>query len=119
MEASNRGDWDAVFELLDPDIEWGYQPAHPELPSFRGHDGVRDFLSLWADAWDEYRFEPEEFVEVGDSVVVGGRECGRPKGGEEEIDQEVYAVWTLRDGKAVRYRLFTRRSEAMLAAAES
>jgi ketosteroid isomerase-like protein len=119
MEAFDRGDWEEFFNLLDPDIEWGYQPAHPEVPGFRGHDGVREFLSLWADAWDEYRFEPTEFVEVGDSVVVDGRECGRPKGGGPEIDQQVHAVWTLRDGKAVRYRLFMERAQAMLSAAES
>lgn len=117
MAAFDRSDWEAVFELLDPDIEWGYQPAHPEVPSFRGHEGVRDFLALWAEAWDEYRFEPEELVEVGDSVVVGGRERGRPQGGGAEVDHEVYVVWTVRGGKAVRYRMFTDRSEAMMAAA--
>jgi ketosteroid isomerase-like protein len=117
MAAVDRDDWDAVFELLDPEIEWGYQPAHPEVPSFHGHEGVREFLSLFAEAWEEYRFEPEELIEAGDSVVVAGRERGRPRGGGAEVDQEVFAVWTLRDGKAVSYRLYTERQEALQAAA--
>ena len=59
-----------------------------------------------AEAWDDYRFEPNEVIEAGDNIVVVGRETGRERGTDKRIDHEIAAVWTVRNGKAVRYRLY-------------
>jgi ketosteroid isomerase-like protein len=56
---------------------------------------------------------PEEFVDLGDSVVVTVRLRGRGRGSGVEIDALFYDVYTLRDGKIVRMDQFTERSEAL------
>jgi ketosteroid isomerase-like protein len=70
------------FDILDPGAEW--QPdendVDPEL--LHGHDEIRDFFERHAEPWEEFRWEPREFHDVGDQVVVigeihaRGREAG-------------------------------------------
>ena len=66
--------------------------------------------------WDDYRLMPEEFVDMGDRVVVTVRLGGRGRGSGVEIDARFYDVYTLRDNKIVRMDQFTERSEALAAA---
>jgi ketosteroid isomerase-like protein len=69
-------------------------------------------LAHWKAEWDDYEVMPEEFVDMGDSVVVTVRLRGRGRGSGVEIDARFYDVYTLRDGKIVRMDQFTERSEA-------
>ncbi len=74
-----RGDFHAFFEWLDPEIEWRGPPEFPDLgePRF-GHQGVREYVAILFEAIEDYRMEPEEFIDVGgDQVLVFSREGGR------------------------------------------
>jgi hypothetical protein len=48
------------------------------------------------------------------AVRISGR--GKRSGVEIEIDMPLWQVWTLRDGKAVRWRIFRSKQEALEAA---
>jgi ketosteroid isomerase-like protein len=102
-------DVEAALPYADPGIVWN--PIE-ELPT-QGHDAVRASLAHWKAEWDDYRVMPEEFVDLGDSVVVTGRLRGRGRGSGVEIDALFYDVYTLRDAKIVRMDQFTERSEAL------
>jgi uncharacterized protein len=102
-------DVEAALPYADPDIVWN--PIE-ELPT-QGHDAVRASLAHWKAEWDDYRVMPEEFVDLGDSVVVTVRLRGRGRGSGVEIDALFYDVYTLRDAKIVRMDQFTERSEAL------
>jgi ketosteroid isomerase-like protein len=100
---------DEAMPYADPDIVWN--PIE-ELPT-QGHDAVRASLAHWKAEWDDYKVMPEEFVDMGDRVVVTVRLRGRGRGSGVEIDARFYDVYTLRDGKIVRMDQFTERSEAL------
>ena len=102
-------DVEAALAYADPGIVWN--PIE-ELPT-QGHDAVRASLAHWKAEWDDYRVMPEEFVDLGDSVVVTVRLRGRGRGSGVEIDALFYDVYTLRDAKIVRMDQFTERSEAL------
>jgi ketosteroid isomerase-like protein len=102
-------DVDEALTYADPGIVWN--PVE-ELPT-QGHDAVRTSLAHWKAEWDDYRLTPEEFVDLGDRVVVTVRLGGRGRGSGVEIDARFYDVYTLRDGKIVRMDQFTERSEAL------
>jgi ketosteroid isomerase-like protein len=93
----------------DPGIVWN--PVE-ELPT-HGHDAVRTSLAHWKAEWDDYKLVPEEFVDMGDSVVVTVRLGGRGRGSGVEIDARFYDVYTLREDKIVRMDQFAERSEAL------
>ncbi len=71
--------------------------------------------AFWAE-FEAQRIEIEEAMAAGSDVVVGVRFYGRGKRSGLEIDAPAWHVWSLREGKAVRWRLFRTKQEALEAA---
>src|SRR5919198_5997422 len=72
MDAHARRDWDTVFALYDPDIEWDQSrnPYAIDLPTTgRGHDAVRAWFRRMGEAWELYSYEDEGMAEAEDHVV--------------------------------------------------
>jgi len=115
-----RGDFEvALFEWLDPEIDWRGPKEFPDLAESRfGHDGVREYIAVLTEALEDYRMNPEEFIDAGgDQVLVFSREGGRGRGsGAEVLTQPTAHLWTLRSGKAIRLRSYWERSDALKAA---
>jgi uncharacterized protein len=117
LSAFDRADYEAALEALDREIEW-------QVPSgvaigeqvYGGRDEVRRGFAEWLGAWDTYRFEPEEILDHGDHVVVGGMQIGRGRGSGAEVRLPTLSVFTLRDGKVTRHRSYGDRTEALEAA---
>jgi ketosteroid isomerase-like protein len=86
-EAFNRRDYDAIIPLLDPGIEYR-MPMDPlrQYPTFRGHDGAREFYALLEREFDEFRADIESIHRLGDVISVTGRMTARPRGfGADEV----------------------------------
>src|ERR671911_147660 len=111
-EAGSRGDWDGVLDTMHPNVVW----KTVRTGTHRGHEEVRRFFADMTAAFEEVAFEPEEFFERGDQIVVFLRLRARPSGAGEAIENRVGHLWTVRDGKAVRCETFPRREEALEAA---
>jgi ketosteroid isomerase-like protein len=107
------------FEFLDPEIEWFGPREFPDLAEPQhGHEGVRRYIETIAEALEDYRMVPEQFIDAGgDRVLVFSREGGRGRGsGAEVFTQPTAHLWTIRDGKAVRMESYWERSDALEAA---
>ena len=107
MELARRGmeSMEAFFSLLDECIVADVR-AFP-LPDYSGLVVGRDkFIEMsrhyWG-AWEDYRVEPEEFIDAGQSVVVGIHERGRGKGSGVQLDRRWAYIWTFREGRIVRW----------------
>ena len=57
---------DPVSGLLfcDPDIEWDGTNL-PDGKVARGHQAVVEHATRWAEMWDDWRIEPERFIDAG------------------------------------------------------
>ena len=77
---------------------------------------MNEMTQLWADLDDifsEYSLVPEEFATVGDDYVVVTIKVGfRMRGSDARIEQRVFHVWNVRDGKPRETRAFGNRDEA-------
>jgi len=102
---------DEALNYADPDILWN--PIE-ELPT-QGHSAVRASVARWKAEWDDYEMTPEEFVDMGESVVVTVSLGGRGRVSRVPIDARFYDVYTLRDGKIIRMDQFAERSHALAA----
>ncbi|MGH2979962.1 MAG: nuclear transport factor 2 family protein [Solirubrobacterales bacterium] len=111
-DAWNRRDWEELFSLLHPDMEW--MPMEGTLLGgpFRGHDQVREFLETLMDAWDEFRIELEDLVERDDQVLAFVRVRSRARDSGIELDERWAHLWTARDGLAARLQVFSDRRAA-------
>jgi ketosteroid isomerase-like protein len=107
-EAFARDDMEGVLADMHPDIEWHQAQGLPHGGYYRGLAEVRRniFDPLDEEWWDEFAADPEEFLDAGSDVVVLGRYRGIAKRTGKQLDVPFVHVWTLRDGKAVRFRQY-------------
>jgi ketosteroid isomerase-like protein len=112
-EAFNAREMEVVYASLDPEVVWEEWSAAPDARIYYGHDGVREFFDKLWESFDLLRFEPEEFIEVGDQIVVPTvvRVSGRGSGAEATLS--TVHVWTYRGGKGVRVRVYETKAEAL------
>ena len=84
---------------------------------YHGHEGVRAYWRNWLSAWSDLDFELQDVVDAGDEVVAlirNQRQWGRHSGIETEMPP--YAlVFTIRNGKVVRWRSFSDHGSALTA----
>ena len=115
-EAFDRGDIQVILNLMDSEIEIRVNQLLPDWEPRYGRDGFLSFLQAWLEPWETYRIEVDELIDVREKVLVVCREFGRRKDTGFEIEGRAYHVWTLRDGKGVRFDTYSERSEALEAA---
>jgi ketosteroid isomerase-like protein len=107
-EAFGRGDADGVMAVFDDNIRWEGANA-TEVPGGGTHDGKQAVMQMLGSIPENYeRFDvtTDDFLEVGDRVVVLFHLDGRTKSGNDVSVPGVH-VWDMRDGKAVRCQALT------------
>ena len=111
--AINRGDLSVVLELLHPEIEWREPAASLEGGTHHGRDGFERFLRGWLESFDGFRVEPEQVVERGDDLVVVVHQTGTGRASGLPVETRLAHVWTVADGKAVRWEAVADPEEAV------
>jgi ketosteroid isomerase-like protein len=108
--AFQRGDIPAVLATLSDDVEWhaviGTEGIVPTSGVRRGRAGVTEFFKQLANSTTFEAFEPREFIAQGDQVAVVGRYKGKATTTGKAYDSEWVMVFTIRNGKVVRFREF-------------
>jgi ketosteroid isomerase-like protein len=112
-EALNGGDFDAVMDLCDHQVEVYVAPDVVRSVPPRGHRDVKAWLRGWFDSWHDYRPEPEDFVEAGDQVVALVHLRARGKGSRFLIEEEIADVFEVDEGKISMLRLYVERDVAL------
>lgn len=116
-EAWGRGDWSAGPGVYGPRMTWGWSDEFPEIHGTHSDPVIaRDRLRCWLSPWEDWRVEAEEYVPIGDRVLVLARYRGRGKGSGAEVDVTGAHVWVMRDGKAESMMVFNDRDKALAAA---
>ena len=112
-EALNRGDLSVVLELLDPEIEWHEPGDSPEAGTHQGRDSFEGFFRSWVESFEGFRVVPEEVVERGDKLIAVVHQSGRGRTSGVEVDARLAHVWTVEDGRAVRWEAVASPDEAL------
>jgi ketosteroid isomerase-like protein len=116
FEAFVSGDFETAFASFDPHAEWRTAEDEPDSRTYRGLEDVTRWAASLAEPWTD-RFErtvvPEEYIDLGDWIVVptSGRLHGRGSGIEMDI-RETYVV-RLRGGRIVRVDEYRTREQAL------
>ena len=84
------------FEMVD----W------PEPVRSRGVEEMQRMWRTTLSAWDDFRAQPDDFVDYGDNVLVLNSIRARGKGSGAEVSAQTATVWTLKAGKVVRLSLY-------------
>jgi uncharacterized protein len=112
-----RRDTEAALPYIDPEIE--LQSAivgGAEGNTYRGHEGIRNWMAEADAIWAELRLEPEEFRDLGDEVLMIGRFYARGSGSGLEIESPIAWLSRVHAGKIVWSRGFLDPGKALEAA---
>jgi ketosteroid isomerase-like protein len=117
LDRFNRQEYEGATELLDDRIEM-YQAA--EIPGAEHYVGKDDFLrgmAHWLSGFERgFQYLPQETVDCGDRVFVRVLMRGTGRGSGAELEQEVFQICRVEDGRIVRVDVFWRESDAREAA---
>jgi ketosteroid isomerase-like protein len=110
---------DLTAHCFDPDIE--YSRTGAETPDMEGRwlgvDEVSTAMRDYLRAFSDLRIEAERIIDLsGNRVLVLSRHTARGKQSGVPIEHELGDLFTLRDGKIVRYDSYWDRAEALEAA---
>ena len=118
-EAWAREEFPGPIEFLDPEVEYVNPIGAIEPGVRRGLDEFSRATEKVLEGWASWQMEPERFESVGDqvAVVLRYRAAGRSSGVVMEGRES--ALWTLRNGRVVRYAWFHAPQDALEALAQS
>jgi ketosteroid isomerase-like protein len=117
FEAMRAWDVDTLVRLYHPEVRFlPLTGTRVESGGYRGHAGVRAYLSEAQDLWDVLEPVGQVFEEHGDFVVVTGR-C-RVRGRTSGAESNPVCGWAVgvRDGLIVSHRACSSYEEALEAA---
>jgi ketosteroid isomerase-like protein len=102
------GTWfDEKFELLPP-------PTYPEgAQVFRGPAGLKRWIAVTREIWEEWRLTPERFLVAGDQVVVLVRVIAQGNLSGVRLDRETAHIWDVAEGRVTRCEVFLDRPTAL------
>jgi ketosteroid isomerase-like protein len=108
-------DTSEYWDLFDPDVVVVEIAEIPDAATYRGFEQMRRWIQGWLDAFEKISIEPQEFVPVGDHVVVSTHQRFRSKVGIE-VEQDVTQVLQFRDGRVIHATGYRDKANALNAA---
>jgi ketosteroid isomerase-like protein len=107
----------AIYESFDPEIEVHEDPSFPEAGTYRGVDAVTAYFTQFSESFDEFTFEVEEIIDLGDDRVLLLFHI-RNRGKESGAVTEASPGWIqeIRNGRITYIEAYIDRNEALAAA---
>jgi ketosteroid isomerase-like protein len=113
----NERDLGAIGELFTEDFEFiPYLAALVETTTYRGRDGLRQYVQDAEAAWENIEVRVDEVRDLGDRVIAFGELRGRGRGSGLEARVSLAWVVDFRDGKISRSQSYGDATDALEAA---
>jgi ketosteroid isomerase-like protein len=114
-ESFTRRDFDAVMRDYAHDAVFDLSNAG--LGSHQGQAAIRGFLEDWIGAYEEFEFEPEQILDLGNGVVFAVmRQNARPVGSNGYVQMHHGNVFVWVEGVIARITHYNDIEEARAAA---
>jgi ketosteroid isomerase-like protein len=108
---------EALRERFAPEFEMDVTAFAPDFGIVRGYEAAEEALRTYWGMFEAFRYEIEQVIHADEELVVTrARDGGRMIGGEAELWNVFFHVWTFRDRKIVRGAAFLDRDQALEAA---
>lgn len=105
---SDRKDLGAMMAPITDKSAWTEMAGFPYAGTYVGRDAIiAGVFKRIGDEWDGYNFALERLVDGGDTIVGIGNYTGTYKKTGKKMNARVVHVWSMDDGKVVRFEQFT------------
>ena len=107
FSAFGSGDLDRFKKTVSEDTLWTYHGTH-KIPkaTFKGKEGAARFINNILTTTEIIKFEPQQFVTEGNTVVVIGEEQQKVKRTGEELKQRWVQIYTVENNLITRMEEF-------------
>jgi ketosteroid isomerase-like protein len=112
-KAMSRLDAEAMVALCEPDVEFRSRIADADDVTYRGHDGIRDYMANLAEVFEWVQTEPLEVVEGSDRAVVCNRFRARGRHSGAEVEDRFFQALRFRDDKVQWWAFYPSKAEAL------
>jgi ketosteroid isomerase-like protein len=115
VAALNRRDFPAAIELIhaEAELDWSRRLLDPVV--LRGHEGAQQFIEEIFEIFGDVKIDEEEIIDLGEEVIMVGLARFEGRGSGAEVAARAANVWTVRDGKIVRFQLYQDKESALRA----
>jgi uncharacterized protein len=114
-DALGRGDVPGVLALLHNDLEWTEAERFPYYGgTWRSPQEILNsvFIPLARD-WDAFSAQAHDFIAEGDRVVSLGTYAGTFKRTGKAMTALFAHIWTVRDGRVVKFAMHTDTAKVL------
>jgi ketosteroid isomerase-like protein len=116
IAAFNRGDEAALLAMFDPAVESHVGPDLMNVGTWHGHDGFREMIAAWGEAWDQNETRVVAATTPDSCHVIAevhqtatGSVSGVP------VEMTVFYLLEVRGDKVVRFHIYADRESALAA----
>jgi ketosteroid isomerase-like protein len=106
---------DEMLALCAPDIRVDASRRVFNPATYDGHAGLRRSITEIWEAWEGFREEDSQLIDLGDKVLALQTIAGRGRASGAEVRAPGALIWTLRDGRVAHVEAFLDQSEALKA----
>ena len=90
---------------------------YPDTPEvYRGREGFERWMEMVDDAWTEWRFEVQRYIDAGTTVVALARLAAEGAASGVRLEREVAHLWSVKGGRAICVTVYLRPEDALEAA---
>jgi ketosteroid isomerase-like protein len=112
-DAITRCDREAALAVCHPEIELDSMLGITGR-AYVGHDGIREYFDDVESAWEHWTVDVERAVEGPDGrVAIVMTMHAQGKGSGLTLEARTAHIWTLRDGRLWRNRLYREPTRAL------
>jgi ketosteroid isomerase-like protein len=118
LRSYGNQDVDGLELDIHPDVELDYSDSDaPDASVFRGRAACLAFVQGRYEDFADRSFEVLELIDAPpDAVIAVGRMRGIGRASRVTVDAHSFTLWTVRDSKIIRIKLFRTRDAALEAA---
>ncbi|MBK9985234.1 MAG: nuclear transport factor 2 family protein [Saprospiraceae bacterium] len=103
-----KGNPQGVLDLLTDDVTWT-DPGYPEIPyagKCKGKSEVLHFFTEMGKTISFTHFEPQQFMNDGNNVIVKGFFIGKSNHTGKTFESEWMMIWEVENEKVKTYQAF-------------
>jgi ketosteroid isomerase-like protein len=115
-EALDRGEPESVLDTIAPEFEIGVRAVPEAAPDVKGPEALLAVVDQIRNVFGDVRWQPREFVDLGDRVLVRTRIAGSVGDTQIPIQQDLGHLFTVDAGLITRMDIFRTWDEARAAA---
>jgi ketosteroid isomerase-like protein len=113
IETFNRGERAESMDFLHEEVELYQWSDLPDPGVYKGRDEWVRGLRRWLEEFEpDFQFRIDELTDAGDCVLAELTLHGKGRTSGVELDQKVFHIYEVRDGKTFRCRVFSDESDA-------